>query len=103
MTTATAKTESRREVAEAIIEHAISLCSDCEVLHEFPPGHDAKIRKRAGAFSAIHTTPNHYMAEELVDVWMGRKCFAARRHRGQPWKIVNFKRGDWEMAFLLTA
>lgn len=103
MTTVKAKTESRSEVAQAIIDHAVLLTSDCEVLHDFAPGYDAKIRKQAGAFSVIHTTPNHYMAEELVDVWMGRKCFAARRRRGQPWEIVNFKRGDWEMAFLLTA
>ena len=90
------------DAALVLIEQVLRLSSGLTVVEDAAPGWDL-ISGMGGEFRFCHCIPNHYMAEEVVDVWHGRKVFSAsRRKGGAEWDIRNFKRGDWESAFMLV-
>jgi hypothetical protein len=96
-----AMTDDRNAIAAMLRDHAIGLCSDL-VSREFAPGMETGLGA-CGEFAFSHSRPTHYMAEEIVDIWHGRKVFSARRAKGRSdWQITTFKRGDWEVGFMLA-
>jgi hypothetical protein len=97
--------EKRADVAQSLVDHALDLCAGLEVICEAVPGLDLAAGYR-GEFSFAHSRPNHYIAEEIVDVWWrphGKVLWATRRKGAIAWEVRTFKRGDWEMGFLLTS
>lgn len=101
--------ENRKDDAMVLVQHALNLCTDLNVIENAGPGMNIAVGT-CGVFQFLHTTPNHYLAEEMIDVWhrgatkpQGKVLNARRLKGASDWEICNFKRGDWESAFVFTA
>lgn len=98
--------EFKTDVANAILQHGLSRLEGFEYHHAITDNyrHYENAIDRVGDFYVSHTRPERGgRGWQILDISSGKKLFSMRIEDGEDaWRIVAFKRGDWETAFLLT-
>lgn len=93
---------TKKNFAAYIIEWALKLSSRKPGQTYVFPDFQHRIVK-SGLGHVSHTIPSTDEVDEMIDVFEGGKVFSARRGEGTDWKIVTFKRGEWEKGLLFAA